>query len=80
MALKDTYKEVEDEKKNKVKEDEVYTMDLDDFISEHKKLIKILRGGVRADLLAEAKSQEAELKECLDEHGMEGDNDEDEND
>ena len=77
MALKDTYKEVEDEKKNKVKEDEVYTMSLDDFISEHKKLIKILRGGVRADLLAEAKSQEEELKECLEEHGMDNEEDDD---
>lgn len=75
MALKDTYKEVEDEKKNKVKEDEVYTMSLDEFVSEHKKLIKVLREGTRAELIAEAKRQEEELKECLEEHEM--DNEED---
>lgn len=68
--LKNLYNETENEKKNKVKEKEVYTMPLDEFISEHKDLIKVLREGTRDELLAMAKQQEEELEECLEEHGM----------
>ena len=70
MALKEVYKEAEKEKENMVKEDTEYSMPLDEFIEEHKKLIKILREGSREELLAEAESQEEELEECLKEHGM----------
>jgi preprotein translocase subunit Sss1 len=65
MALKDTYKEAQE---NKVKDTSV-KMELDDFIEEHKKLVKILRKGDKKELAAEADSQEEELKECLKEHG-----------
>lgn len=77
MALKDVYKEVESEKKNKVKGPASYSMPLDEFIEEHKRLIKILREGSREELLAEAKKQEEELEECLEEHGMDEENEED---
>jgi hypothetical protein len=73
MALKDTYKEIE---KNKVKDTSV-KMELNDFIEEHTKLVKILRKGDKKELMVEADSQEKELEECLKEHGME---DEDEDD
>jgi hypothetical protein len=62
MALKDTYKEIEKEKENEV-DDDVVTMELDDFIEEHEKLIKILRKGDKKELMAEADSQEKELNE-----------------
>lgn len=55
MALKDLYKEKE--------KDNSVTMDLDDFIEEHEKLIKILRKGDKKELMAEADSQEKELNE-----------------
>jgi uncharacterized protein YqeY len=74
MALKN---ETENEKKNKVKEKEVYTMPLEEFIDEHKDLIKILREGSREELLAEADEQESELEECLKEHGMPDEEDDD---
>jgi len=67
MALKDTYKEIEKEKENEV-DDKEYSMPLNDFIEEHKKLIKILRKGDKNELMAEADSQEKELNECLKEH------------
>jgi hypothetical protein len=73
MAIKDLYKEVENEKMNKVRESEIYSMPLDEFIEEHKCLIKTLREGSREELLAEAEKQEEELEECLKEHGMEAD-------
>ena len=60
--IKDVYKEVEDKKENEVAEPMI-TMAKDDFIEEHKNLIKILRAGDKKALLAEAKKQEAELKE-----------------
>ena len=65
MAIKDIYKEVENEKKNEVKP-KVVTMDIDDFIEEHKKLVKLLRTGTKAQLLAEADEQEKELSEYED--------------
>lgn len=64
MALNTIYKEVEKEKKNKPKKTSV-SMDLDDFIEEHKCLIKVLREGSREELLTEAKKQEEELEEYL---------------
>lgn len=64
MELKKIYKEVEEEKKNKPK---VVTMKIDEFIEEHKKLIKILREGSQEELLEEAEKQEEELEEYCDE-------------
>lgn len=78
MALKDTYKEVEEESKNKVKDTSV-KMELDDFIEEHKTLISLLRNGSKKEQMAEADKQEKELEECMKEHGVEGDDDEDDN-
>ena len=73
MAIKDLYKQVESEKKNKVKDDEVYSMAKKDAIAEHKNLVKVLRGGDKKALEAEAVKQEAELEEM-----MGSDNDDDE--
>ena len=70
MPIKDLYKEVESEKKNKIKDSKMYSMPLKDFIEEHKCLIKTLREGSREELLAEAEEQEEELEDCLEEHGM----------
>lgn len=78
MPIKDLYKEVESEKKNKVKDSKMYYMPLADFIEEHKCLIKTLREGSREELLAEAEEQEEELEECLKEHGMSEDDAEEE--
>lgn len=74
MALKNLYKEVEKNKKNRIKDSEIYTMPVSEFIDEHKSLIKILREGSREELLAEANKQEEELEECLEEHGISEDN------
>jgi nucleoside-triphosphatase THEP1 len=50
------------------KEDATVVMPLDEFIEEHKKLIKVLREGSREELLSEAKEQEEELeKYCSEE-------------
>ena len=66
MPIKDLYKEVESEKKNKVKGKEMAPeMSKADFVSEHKNLIKILTSGSQAERNAEAKSQQEELDECL---------------
>ena len=80
MAIKEIYEEVEKDKKNKVKGKEEYSMPLNEFIDEHKKLIKILREGKREELLAEADNQEEELEECLEDHGMSTEEDSDEDD
>lgn len=60
--IKEVYNEVEKEKKNEV-EDDTISMSTDDFIEEHKNLIKVLRSGDKKALEAEAKNQEKELKE-----------------
>lgn len=65
MLIKDIYKEVENEKKNKPKS-KVVTMEIEEFCKEHKNLIKILRTGSREELLAEADKQEEELEEYED--------------
>lgn len=70
MMLKNLYNEAENEKKNKIKEKQVHTMSLDEYISEHQELIKVLREGSRDELLVMAKKQEEELGECLKENGM----------
>jgi len=62
MAIKDLYKEVEKKKKNEV-EDDVVTMSTEEFCSEHKHLIKVLRTGTKEEREAEAKKQEEELEE-----------------
>lgn len=70
-SIKEVYSKVEEDKKNKVKENSnIYKMSLEDFIDEHKRLIKILKEGSREELLAEAKKQEEELEKCLEDHGM----------
>lgn len=53
--------EVESGEKIKVKKD-VY-MSLDDFVKEHKELIRILKEGSRDELLKEAKKQSEELED-----------------
>jgi hypothetical protein len=58
-SIKEVYKEVESEK------DDSVTMELKDFIAEHKNLLKILRNGSKKELLAEADSQEKELAKYL---------------
>ena len=78
MAIKDVYNEVESEKKNQIKESEMYSMPLSEYIEEHQCLIKTLREGSREELLAEAEEQEEELEECLKEHGMSEDDIEEE--
>jgi hypothetical protein len=40
-------------------------MSKSEFVKEHQNLVKILRSGDKKSLLAEAKKQEAELKEYL---------------
>jgi hypothetical protein len=54
----------------KGKDKSVVTMDIQEFIDEHKNLIEILREGSREELLAEAEEQENELDECMKEHGI----------
>lgn len=63
MAIKDLYKEVETEKKNQVKDSSVITMSREDYISEHKNLIKVLRSGDKKALEAEAAKQEKEMED-----------------
>lgn len=70
MAIKDLYNEAKSESSNKVKSTDMYEMPLQEFIDEHMELIKTLREGSREELLAEAKDQEDELKECLKEHNL----------
>jgi len=52
MAIKDFYKE---------KDDEMVSMSKEDFIDEHIHLIKVLKSGDKKALEAEAKKQEEEL-------------------
>lgn len=79
MAIKDIYKEVENEKKNEVK-DSVIKMDREDFISEHKNLIKILRSGDKKAQEAEAVKQEKELADEIGNDMEDEDEDEEEED
>ncbi len=60
--IKEVYNEVEKEKENEV-DDDTISMSTDDFIKEHKNLIKVLRSGDKKLLESEAKKQEKELKE-----------------
>ena len=60
--LKEIFRKVEDEKKNEVKPSGI-TMSREDFISEHKNLVKILRSGDKKAQEAEAAKQEKELLE-----------------
>jgi len=60
--LKEIFRKVEDEKKNEVKSSSI-TMSREDFISEHKTLIKVLRSGDKKAQEAEAAKQEKELLE-----------------
>jgi len=62
--IKEVYKEVEEESENEV-EDTGITMSREDFIKEHKNLIKILRSGDKKALEAEAEKQEKELEEKI---------------
>ncbi len=63
MSLKSVYSKVEAEKKNAISS--APEMSRSDFISEHKKLIKILKSGSRAEQIAEAEAQQEELDEFL---------------
>jgi len=75
--LKEVYKKVEEEKKNKVKSSNI-SMSREDFISEHKNLIKVLRSGDKKAQEAEAAKQEKELMEETGETEQEDEEDEDE--
>jgi hypothetical protein len=79
MAIKDLYSEVEKEKTNKVKESSSLSMSKEEFISEHKNLIKVLRSGDKKAQEAEAVKQEKELTDkCGD--GMDEEADKDDED
>lgn len=60
MALKTIYNEVQ---KNKIKDKKMVYMSLEDFVAEHKDLIRVLKVGSKKELLAEADKQQAELEE-----------------
>jgi hypothetical protein len=64
MAIKDLYKEAEDEKENEV-DDDVVTMPMADYVKEHIHLIKVLRNGDKKALEAEAVKQEKEMADEL---------------
>ena len=70
MSIKNIYKEVEDKKKNEVENNDVVTMELDEFVEEHQCLVKCLREGTREELLAMADKQEEELEKELEDRGM----------
>lgn len=73
MAIKDLYKQVQADKKNKIKDDnEIYSMPRKDAISEHQNLVKVLRSGDKKAQEVEAVKQEKELAEM-----MKGDTDND---
>lgn len=74
--LNEVYKKVEEEKKNEVKSSSI-SMSREDFISEHKNLIKVLRSGDKKMQEEEANKQEKELS---DEIGDEMEDDEEEDD
>jgi hypothetical protein len=74
--INELYKEVAVKKENEVDDKEI-TMSREDFISEHKNLIKVLRSGDQKAQEAEAVKQEKELN---DEVGDDIDEDEDEED
>jgi hypothetical protein len=46
-------------------------MSLEDFVKEHKELIRVLKSGQKSELLAEAEAQQAELDEETDEEEKE---------
>jgi hypothetical protein len=75
--LNDVYKKVEEEKKNEIKSSKI-SMSREEFISEHKNLIKVLRSGDKKAQEAEAARQEAELKKETGEKEEEEEEDEDE--
>jgi hypothetical protein len=79
MAIKDLYNESEKEKGNKIKDSSI-SMSREDFISEHKNLIKILRSGDRKAQEAEAAKQEKELAEEAGEEMQKEEEDEEEGD
>lgn len=60
--LKEVYKKVEEEKRNEVKPSNI-SMSREDYISEHKNLIKVLRSGDSKALEAEAIKQEKEMED-----------------
>lgn len=70
MSIKNIYNQVENDKKNQVNDSNVVTMDLQEYLDEHKELVKTLREGSREELLAEAEKQEEEMEECMKEHGI----------
>lgn len=74
--INEIYKEVEDEKENEV-DDKVIKMSREDFIKEHKNLIKVLRSGDKKSQEAEAVKQEEELKDEVGESIEEDEEDED---
>lgn len=70
MSIKQVYNQVEQDKMNAVKGKPSISIDLQEYIDEHKELIKVLREGSREELLAEAEDKEEELEQCLADHGL----------
>lgn len=62
--IKEVYNEAEKENENEIEDTDI-KMSRDDFIQEHKNLIKILRSGDKKALEAEALKQEKELEEKI---------------
>jgi hypothetical protein len=60
--IKEVYNKMKEDKKNEVI-DKMISMTEDDFITEHRNLIKVLRSGDPKTLESEAKKQERELKD-----------------
>lgn len=73
------YKKVEEEKKNEVKSSNI-SVSREEFISEHKNLIKVLRSGDKKAQEVEASKQEAELNEEIGEEDEDKDEEEEEMD
>lgn len=67
-TIKDVYKKIEEEEENTPKSKKMFTMPMDKFCEEHKRLIEVLREGSREELLAEAEKQEEELEEYEEEN------------
>ena len=75
--LNDVYKKVATAKKNEVKSSNI-SLSREEFISEHKNLIKVLRSGDKKSQESEASKQEAELAEETGEGAEDADAEEEE--
>lgn len=60
--IKEVYNKMKEEKANEVEDREI-SMTVEEFIDEHKNLIRVLRSGDKKALESEARKQERELKD-----------------